>query len=303
MFDAFESGRIAVNGVAIDFVAAGAGEPMLMIHGFPQTKALWANIAPALVARGYRVVCADLRGYGASDKPMAEADLVNYSFRAMAADQAGLMRALGHDRFHLVGHDRGARVAHRLALDHPSAVASVTLMDIVPTAVLLSDLRKEVAQSYWHWFFLAQPGPFPERMIEANPDLFYETCLFGWGASGPRDFDAEQLAAYRASWHDPDAIGGSCNDYRAALAVDLAHDLADQGKRISVPALILYGASSVMGKLYDLPATWAARCTTMEARAIIGGHFFPDSAPGEVAEAVAAFVSAHPLSAAADTNR
>jgi len=299
MFEDFESGRIAVHGVEIAYVAAGAGEPVLLLHGFPQTKALWARIAPDLVARGYRVICADLRGYGASDKPPAQPDLANYSFRAMAADQAGLMRALGHERFHLVGHDRGARVAHRLALDHPAAVASVTLMDIVPTAVLLGDLRKEVAQSYWHWFFLAQAAPFPERMIAANPDLFYETCLFGWGAAGQQDFDADQLAAYRASWHDPEAIAGGCNDYRATLAVDLGHDLADQGKRLSAPALILYGASGVMAKLYDLPASWVDRCTTMEARAIKGGHFFPDSAPGEVADQVAAFLGHHPLSAVA----
>jgi len=296
MFEDFESGRIAVENMEIAYVSAGAGEPVLLLHGFPQTKALWARIAPALVARGYRVICADLRGYGASGKPPAQPDLANYSFRTMAADQAGLMRALGHERFHLVGHDRGARVAHRLALDHPAAVASVTLMDIVPTAVLLGDLRREVAQSYWHWFFLAQPAPFPERMIGANPDVFYESCLFGWGAAGPQDFDAKQLAAYRASWHDPEAIAGGCNDYRAALAVDLADDLADQGKRISAPALVLYGASGAMAKLYDLPTTWAGRCTTMEARAIKGGHFFPDSAPGDVAEQVAAFLSGHPLS-------
>lgn len=294
MFENFESGRIAVHGVEIAYVAAGAGEPMLMLHGFPQTKALWARIAPELVAHGYRVICADLRGYGASDKPPAQPDLANYSFRAMAADQTGLMHALGHERFHLVGHDRGARVAHRLALDHPASVASVTLMDIVPTAVLLGDLRKEVAQSYWHWFFLAQAAPFPERMIEANPDLFYETCLFGWGAAGPRDFDAEQLAAYRASWHDPEAIAGGCNDYRATLAVDLAHDLADRERRLSAPALILYGASGVMAKLYDLPATWKDRCTTMNAHAVQGGHFFPDSAPMEVVEYVAAFLRQNP---------
>ncbi|NEH59720.1 alpha/beta fold hydrolase [Rhizobium leguminosarum] len=295
MFEGFESGRIAVDGVEIAYVAAGAGEPLLMLHGFPQTKALWARIAPELVALRYRVICADLRGYGASDKPPARADLTNYSFRAMAADQLGLMKTLGHGRFHLVGHDRGARVAHRLALDHPAAVASVTLMDIVPTAVMLGDLRREVAQSYWHWFFLAQPAPFPERMIEANPDLFCETCLFGWGTAVLRDFDAEQLAAYRASWHDAKAIAGGCNDYRAALAVDLAHDLAEQGRRISAPALILYGATGAMAKLYDLPATWADRCTTMDARALPGGHFFPDTAPVEVTEQVAAFLGRHPF--------
>jgi haloacetate dehalogenase len=295
MFEGFERSRIVVGDVEIACVAAGTGAPVLMLHGFPQTMALWARIAPGLVARGYRVICADLRGYGASDKPSARPDLANYGFRAMAADQVGLMRVLGHERFHLVGHDRGARVSHRLALDHPEAVASVTLMDIVPTAEILSDLRKEVAQSYWHWFFLAQPAPFPERMISANPDLFYETCLFGWGAASPEDFDAEQLAAYRSSWHDAEAIAGGCNDYRAALSVDLADDLADQGQRISAPALILFGAAGAMAKLYDLPSTWAERCTKMEARAIPGGHFFPDSSPGEVIERVAAFLRCHSL--------
>ena len=163
MFENFEQHLVTVNGVEIACVAAGDGEPLLMLHGFPQTMALWARIAPRLVERGYRVVCADLRGYGASGKPPARSDLANYGFRVMAQDQLELMQVLGHQRFHLVGHDRGARTAHRLALDHPDAVASVTLMDIVPTAVMLTDLRKEVAQSYWHWFFLAQPQPFPEK--------------------------------------------------------------------------------------------------------------------------------------------
>ncbi|MCZ7497336.1 alpha/beta hydrolase [Agrobacterium tumefaciens] len=295
MFDEFETGRIAVDGVEIDYVAAGSGEPVLMLHGFPQNKALWAQIAPALVARGYRVVCADLRGYGASSKPAADTDLDNYSFRAMAADQVGLMRALGHDRFHLVGHDRGARVAHRLCLDHADAVASVTLMDIVPTAVLLTDLRKDVAQSYWHWFFLAQPAPFPERVIESNPDLFYETCLFGWGAASAGAFQADQLAAYRASWHDREAIAGSCNDYRAALGVDLRNDLEDHDRRISAPTLILYGASGAMAKLYDIPAAWAPLCIEMEARAIAGGHFFPDIEPAAVVDRLVGFFQNHPL--------
>jgi haloacetate dehalogenase len=293
MFEDFEQHRITVNGVEIACVAAGEGEPLLMLHGFPQTMALWAWIAPALVARGYRVVCADLRGYGASGKPLARPDLTNYGFRTMARDQLELMSALGHERFHLVGHDRGARTAHRLALDHPAAVASVTLMDIVPTAVMLTDLRKEVAQSYWHWFFLAQPAPFPERMIQTDPDFFFETCLFGWGTAGLEDFDARQLAAYRSAWRDAETIAGFCNDYRAALAVDLVDDLADEGRRIQAPVQILYGASGAMARHYDLPATWVDRCTTMESAPIPGGHFFPDSAPDEVVKHVAAFLARH----------
>lgn len=295
MFEGFKQLQINVGEVEIACVVAGEGEPVLMLHGFPQTMVVWAQIAPALVARGYRVVCADLRGYGASSKPKALASLANYGFRTMALDQLALMRELGHARFHLVGHDRGARAAYRLALDHPDSVASPTLMDIVPTTVLLTDLRKEVAQSYWHWFFLAQPAPFPERMIEADPDFFFESCLFGWGAAGPEDFNVEQLSAYRQSWKDPATIAGYCNDYRAALAVDFADDSIDQGRRTTVPAQILYGASGAMARHYDIPATWSERFTTMEAAAIAGGHFFPDSAPQEVATRLNTFIAQHPL--------
>lgn len=291
MFENFQHHRIDIGDLKIACAVAGQGNPVLLLHGFPQTMAIWAQIAPALVRLGYQVVCADLRGYGESDKPTAMNDLTNYSFRSMAADLVALMHTLGHDRFHLVGHDRGARTAYRLALDHPDAVASLTLMDIVPTAVLLTDLRKEVAQSYWHWFFLAQPAPFPEQMIQKDPDYFFQTCLFGWGAASEEQFDSEQLAAYRASWREPATIGGFCNDYRATLAVDLKHDLDDQIRKISVPTLILYGADGVMAKLYDIPATWSERCLKLVSAAIPGGHFFPDSAPKPVVEQLRMFLA------------
>lgn len=292
MFEGFTPHRIAVDGAEIFCVAAGEGPPVLLLHGFPQTHALWARIAHDLVERGYRVICADLRGYGASSKPQAMEDC---SFRAMAADQVALMRALGHSRFHLVGHDRGGRTAHRLALDHPQAVASVALMDIVPTLTLLDDLRMEVAQTYWHWFYLAQPEPFPERMICADPDFFFETCLVGWGASRVGDFDPDQMAAYRAAWRDPESIRGACNDYRAALTVDRADDRADLDRRIEAPTLVLYGAAGAMARLYDLPATWVPKCTDLEAEALPGGHFFPDFEPDRTAAAIARFLAAHPL--------
>ncbi|MCF1710186.1 alpha/beta hydrolase [Tabrizicola sp. J26] len=292
MFEGFTRYRIAVDGAEIFCVAGGEGPPVLLLHGFPQTHALWARIAPDLVARGYRVICSDLRGYGASSKPQ---DMADCSFRAMAADQLAVMRALGAPRFHLVGHDRGGRTAHRMALDHPEAVASVTLMDIVPTLTLLDDLRMEVAQTYWHWFYLAQPEPFPERMIGADPDFFFETSLVGWGASKVADFDAEQMAAYRAAWRDPEAIRGACNDYRAALTVDRADDRADLGRRIAAPTLVLYGASGAMARLYDLPATWVPKFTSLQAEALPGGHFFPDLHPAQTAAAIARFLAAHPL--------
>lgn len=292
MFEGFTRHRIAVADGEIFCVAGGAGPPVLLLHGFPQTHALWARIAPDLVSRGYRVVCADLRGYGASVKP---ADVARCSFRAMAEDQHAVMRALGHSRFHLVGHDRGGRTAHRLALDHPEAVASVTLMDIVPTLTMLDDLRMEVAQAYFHWFYLTQPAPFPERMIGADPDFFFETCLVGWGASRVEDFDPEQLAAYRAAWRDPDVIRGACNDYRAALTVDRADDRADLGRRVGAPALVLYGAAGAMARLYDLPATWVPLCADLVSDALPGGHFFPDLHPRETGAAIARFLDAHPL--------
>lgn len=259
----------------LTYSVGGAGRPLLLLHGFPQTRAMWARIAPAL-AQTHTVICPDLPGYGASAKPK---DVAAYSFRAMAREMLALMDHLEHETFDLVGHDRGARVAHRLALDASDRVSKVTLMDIIPTHALLSELRWPVAKAYYHWFFLAQPEPFPDRMIGADPDAYYESCLLGWGGARLDDFDQEQLSAYRAAWHDPDTIRGMCNDYRATLSYDMADDEDDADARIACPAQILYGASGAMAQHYDVPATWAPRCTEMRAEAIPGGHFFPDTAP------------------------
>jgi len=260
----------------------GNGPPLLLLHGFPQTRAMWAHIAPML-AQTHTVICPDLPGYGASDKPQ---DLAAYSFRAMAREMLALMDSLGHASFDLVGHDRGARVAHRLTLDAPDRVTTLTLMDIIPTHTLLSDLRWPVAQAYYHWFFLAQPEPFPDAMIAADPDRYFQSCLLGWGGAQLSDFDADQLAHYRAAWRDPDTIRGMCNDYRATLAHDMANDVDDAHKRITCPALILYGASGAMAKHYDVPATWAPKCHYMQAQAVPGGHFFPDTNPSDTCAAL-----------------
>ncbi|OWU83395.1 alpha/beta hydrolase [Oceanicola sp. 22II-s10i] len=291
MIPGFRDAVAQVNGQRIAYSAGGEGPPLLLLHGFPQTRALWSDIASRLAGR-YHVVAADLRGYGGSSKPPAVTD---YSFREMARDQVALMAHLGVDRFHVAGHDRGGRTAHRMALDHPAAVASLQVMDIVPTHRLLDPLDRRVAQSYYHWFFLAQPEPFPERMIAADPDAFFESCLLGWGAARLEDFDPAQLAAYRAAWRDPDTIRGMCNDYRAALEVDFDLDAADLGRRIACPTLVLYGADGAMAKAFDVPATWADRCTDTEAEGIPGGHFFPDTAPDETAAAMLAFLSRQTL--------
>ena len=277
-----------LNGTNIAWSMGGSGPPLLLLHGFPQTRALWAHVAPAL-ARTHTVICPDLRGYGASGKP---ADVQSYSFRHMAQDQLALMAHLGHEQFDVAGHDRGGRVAHRLALDAPKTVRQLCVMDIVPTHSLLTDLRMDVAKAYYHWFFLAQPEPFPDRMIAADPDRYFESCLLGWGAARLEDFDPAQLDAYRTAWRDPDTIRGMCNDYRAALVNDFADDTDDLGAQVTCPALVLYGADGAMAKSYDVPATWVEKCDNMRTQAMPGGHFFVDCAPDETCKALQAFFKA-----------
>ncbi|MEM6308927.1 MAG: alpha/beta hydrolase [Pseudomonadota bacterium] len=275
-----------VNGQRIGFSTAGTGDPVLLLHGFPQTRAMWHSIAPVL-AENYCVIASDLRGYGQSSKPP---DMSDYSFRNLAQDQRALMQDLGHDSFHVIGHDRGARTAHRLALDAPDAVRSLTVMDIVPTYVLLSELNCEVASAYYHWFFLAQPEPFPETLIMADPDFYFESCLLGWGGAKLTDFNQGALNAYRTAWSDPDTIRGMCNDYRAALFHDFADDQMDLDKRVHCPALVLYGRDGVMAQHYDVARTWLQRFTNMQAAAVPGGHFFPDTNPKDTTDALREFL-------------
>ncbi|MBE1295898.1 alpha/beta fold hydrolase [Phycobacter azelaicus] len=285
-----ETGTAEVNGQSIAYTRQGSGPAVLLLHGFPQTKAMWREVALAL-SQAFTIVTADLRGYGDSSKPECVEAM---SFRNMGADQVALMRWLGHSRFHLVGHDRGARTAHRIALDSPEAVASLTLMDIIPTHLLLSELRQEVARAYYHWFFLAQPAPFPEGMIAANPDGYFESCLLGWGGATLEDFPPEALSAYRKSWRNPACIHTMCNDYRAAIDVDFALDAADLNRQVTCPALVLYGATGAMAKHYDVEATWAPRLADMRAATIPGGHFFVDEHPDKTAEALLAFLKELP---------
>jgi haloacetate dehalogenase len=289
LFEGFQHNRTPVGDVEIDYVIGGSGPPVLLLHGFPQNKAMWARVAPQLAQR-FTVVCADLRGYGDSSKPTCLPDRSNYAFRAMAADQVGLMRQLGHERFHMVGHDRGGRTGHRMELDHPQAVLSLTVMDIVPTYAMFMDTNKNVASAYWHWYFLAQPEPMPERVIGNDPDSFYETCLVGWGATGIAGFDPEMLKEYRRAWRDGAMIHGSCSDYRAAASIDLEHDAADIDRKVTSPTLVFYGAEGVMAKLFDIPAEWRKRCADVQGASLPGGHFFVDQFPAETAEILIKFL-------------
>jgi haloacetate dehalogenase len=292
MFEGFTRGVAQVDGTDISYVIAGSGPPLLLLHGFPQCKAMWARVAPQL-AREYTVVCADLRGYGDSSKPRCLPDRSNYSFRSLAADQAGLMRQLGFPRFHMIGHDRGGRTGYRMALDRPDAVLTLTVMDIVPTYTMLMETNRKVAGAYWHWYFLSQPEPFPERLIGNDPDFFYETSLVGWGATRISEFDPQMLAEYRRAWHDPAMIHGSCSDYRAAASIDLEHDTADIDRKVPCPTLVLYGSAGQMAQLFDLPAQWRKRCVDVRDATLPGGHFFVDQFPDETARILAEFLAGH----------
>ena len=298
MFDGFERKLATIGEIDIACLVGGSGPPVLLLHGFPQNKAMWARVAP-LLARHFTVICADLRGYGDSAKPACLPDRSNYAFRAFAADQLGLMRQLGFERFHVIGHDRGGRTGHRMALDHPDAVATLTVMDIVPTHAMFMATNRDIASAYWHWYFLSQPEPFPERLIGGDPDFFYETCLAGWGATQLADFAPEMLAEYRRAWRDPAMIHGSCSDYRAAASIDLEHDIADIERKVTRPTLAFYGASGVMARLFDIPAEWRKRCATLSATSLPGGHFFVDQFPDDTARVLLRFLNGaqHPESA------
>ncbi len=280
--------QIQIDGHRIAYERAGCGPPLLLLHGFPQMRAMWRPLLPTL-SQHFTVIAADLRGYGDSWKPEGVEAM---SFRAMGAEMCALMAALGFERFHLAGHDRGGRVAHRMALDATEAIQSLTVMDIVPTEHLLSTLTHEVARAYYHWFFLAQPHPFPETLIGHDPDAYYERCLLGFGKASLSDFDAELLAEYRRAWRDPGMIRASTDDYRAAIDVDLIHDRADLDRQVRCPTLVLYGADGAMARAMDVPATWAPRLADMRSEAIPGGHFFPDQSPEETAAALLAFLGA-----------
>ena len=289
MFDGFQRGKTAIGEIEINHVIGGSGPPVLLLHGYPQNLAMWAKVAPIL-AKHFTVVCADLRGYGDSSKPKCAPDRSNYAFRAMAGDQAGLMRALGFEPFQVVGHDRGGRTAHRMVLDHPKAVQTLTVMDIVPTYKMFMETNRHLAGAYWHWYFLSQPEPFPETLIAADPDFFFEGALsFGKSKAG---FDPEQLVEYRRCWRDPAMIHGSCSDYRAAASIDLEHDGADITRKVECPTLVLWGNDGVMAKYFDIAATWRERCADVRGQGLPGGHFFIDTAPEQTAQVLLDFLRA-----------
>ena len=288
MFEGFETRRIETERAAIHLRLGGKGPPLLLLHGYPQTHVMWHKVAPALAER-FTVVAADLRGYGDSGKPPAGDDHGGYSKRAMAQDQVEVMAALGFARFSLVGHDRGARVAHRLALDHPARVEKLAVLDIVPTKHMYDTTDQAFATAYYHWFFLIQPFDLPERLIGADPDYYLERKVGAWGKNAGA-FAAEALAEYKRCFRDPAAIHASCEDYRAAASRDLEHAVADGGRKLQCPLLALWGAKGVIARCYDPLAVWSAHAETVSGAALPCGHFLAEEAPEETLAALLGFL-------------
>ncbi|MBM3601296.1 MAG: alpha/beta hydrolase [Alphaproteobacteria bacterium] len=293
MFEDFRRERIDVGDAAINLVIGGSGPAVLLLHGYPQTHVMWHKLAPRL-AESFTVVAADLRGYGDSSKPLANPpggpDHAGYAKRAMALDQVRVMDHLGIDRFAVVGHDRGGRVAHRLALDHAARVTRLAVLDICPTLDMYEATNKTFATAYYHWFFLIQPYDLPERLIGANPAYYLRKKLGHWGRDA-QAFTAEALNEYIRCFSNPETIHATCEDYRAAASIDLVHDRADRDRKLSCPVLALWGAKGFVGRHYDVLAVWRTRAAQVSGRAVASGHFLPEEAPKETLREIAAFLS------------
>lgn len=293
MFEGFELTSIDAGEAVIRVRHGGSGPPLLLLHGHPQTHVMWHKIAPRL-AQNFTVVATDLRGYGESSKPTTTPDHEPYSKRAMARDQVEVMRKLGFDQFFVAGHDRGGRCAYRMALDHPERVAKLAVLDIVPTGEAFRRADMAFGLGFFHWYFLAQPYPLPERLIEADPDNFYFRHRRQIGAKEKPDyFDPEAFEAYRRAYRDPATIHAMCEDYRAGASIDFEMDEADRGKRrITCPVLALWGRRAEPDKWYDVLAIWRDWADDVQGQALDCGHYLAEEAPEETYAALRDFLSA-----------
>jgi haloacetate dehalogenase len=289
----FERRHVDVGDVRIHTVTAGSGPPVLFLHGYPQTHLIWHHVAPRL-ADEHTVVLTDLRGYGDSDRPPSAPDHAPYSKRTMAHDQHQVMEALGFARYAVVGHDRGARVGHRLALDRPDAVLGLAALDIVPTRHVFGHADADLALGYYHWFFLAAGHRVPERLIGHDPEFWVRAHMTGRHHGGT-PLDEQAMAEYVRCFSDPGAIHGSCEDYRAAASVDLEHDDADAdaGRVVACPTLLLWGAHSFVGTRYDVLEVWREYAASVQGEALDCDHYVPEEAPDATADRLSAFLRAH----------
>jgi haloacetate dehalogenase len=287
----FRTQRVEVDGVHINCALGGDGPPVLMLHGYPQTHLMWHLVAPAL-AVDHTVVLADLRGYGDSDKPTPVPGDENYSKRAMAHDQLGLMATLGFDRFALVGHDRGARTSHRLALDAPEAVAKLALLDIVPTKHVFDNVDRATATAYFHWFFLATGNGVPERLIGSDPEFWLRSLAARMQHAGFQ-FDPTALAEYIRCFSDPATVAATCSDYRAAAGIDLEHDAvtAQAGQTLACPTLVLWGDDSFVGRHYNVLTVWRQYASHVRGLGLPANHFLAEEVPQQTTTALREFLS------------
>jgi len=294
MLEGFESLRIERDGVTLNVRRAGQGAPLLLLHGHPQTHAMWHLVAPKLPER-FEVVLMDLRGYGDSGRPAAGEQSANYARREMARDAVEVMRRLGHERFQVLAHDRGARVAHRLALDHPQAVERLLLLDIAPTLAMYRHTSEAFARAYWHWFFLIQPPPLPEALIDSDPRRYVRSVM-GARHAGLAAFAPEALAEYERCAAIAGTAESICADYRASAGIDLAHDQADQdaGKRVTQPLRVLWGEHGAVGRCFEVPALWRAAATDFSGRALPCGHYIAEEAPALLLDETLAFFRSTP---------
>ncbi len=282
MFKNFSSFNIDGDGATIHGVTGGQGPALLLLHGYPQTHVLWHKVAPKL-AEHFTVVAADLRGYGRSSKPPTVTDHATYSKRAMAGDMVKVMQELGFERFFVGAHDRGARVGHRMALDWPERVARLAVLDIAPTREMYANTSEGFARAYWHWFFLIQKSPFPEQMIEADTRAFWlKKC--GSGSAGLTPFSDDALNAYLEAFSDPEVVRASCEDYRAAAAIDIAHDDADGERKVTCPLLALWAETGAIEAHFDCLALWRQRAGDVRGLALPGGHYLAEELPDQVAQ-------------------
>jgi haloacetate dehalogenase len=295
-FDGFKREQIKTSGATINTVYGGKGSPLLLLHGIPETHVLWRKVAP-LLAQDYFLVMPDLRGYGDSSKPPGGADHFGYSKRAMAQDQVEVMKHLGFQKFAVVGHDRGGRAAHRMALDYPGLLTKLVILDIVPTYTLYQNITKEFATIFYHWFLLVQPPPFPETLVANSAEYFLKSTLLWLGGHAITDpipdwLGAEAFREYLRCFSNPESIHAICEDYRAAASIDLAHDKADLDRKIECPLLVLWSEKGPFHRMYNVLQTWQDRAKEAKGRPLPTGHFLPEQLPQELTQEIKTFLSA-----------
>ncbi|HTA56803.1 MAG TPA: alpha/beta hydrolase [Candidatus Baltobacteraceae bacterium] len=292
MFNGFKISTVQTTGANINVVSGGQGPPVLLLHGNPQTHVMWHKIAAPLAGE-FTVVASDLRGYGDSSKPADGENHFNYSKRAMALDQVEVMSHFGFEKFAVVGHDRGGRVGHRMALDHPDRVTKLVVIDIVPTYKLLHSVNNEVATAFYHWFFLIQPAPFPETLIANNAEFYLKYMMFRDMSRNdvPAWMGQDAFAEYLRCFRDSGTIHANCEDYRAAASIDMKHDEEDLNHKIVCPMLALWGERGAVHRLFDVLDAWRERAVNVRGKHLAGRHFLPEEIPDETLAELRAFLS------------